>query len=206
MAGSRILGASARVLGVRWQLQLLVAALLGAAGIYMLIDPGRGELVGGLVIGAYLVVDAISYIVSRMRNRPAGREGEIDALRAGVGLLTAALLFGLSFLDAITLVGVRLIIVIGGLPFGLLGLWLFALTVRAGARWGFAVANLLVIAYAILLLVTQFANSGAFDAVLVVVSGAAIVVAAALALLALVRARSARMADDPGTGRPSPSA
>ncbi len=157
------------------------------------------------MIGSYLVAEGIGFVIGRMGNRPAGRAGEIDALRAGVGLLTAALLFGLSFLDAITLVGVRLIIVIGGLPFGLLGLWLFALTIRAGARWGFAVANLLVIAYAILLIVTQFVNSGAFDAVLVVVSGAAIVVAVALALLALVRARSARMAEEPGIGRPSSS-
>ncbi len=127
-----------------------------------------------------------------MGNRPPGRAGEIDALRAGVGLLTAALLFGLSFLDAITLAGVRLIIVIGGLPVGLLGMWLFLLTVRTRARWGLAVTNLLVIAYAILLSVTQFVDSGAFAGVLVVVAGAAILVAIALALLALARARSRR--------------
>jgi uncharacterized membrane protein HdeD (DUF308 family) len=185
------------VLGVRWQIQLLVAGLLGAAGVYMLVDPGRGELVGGLIIGSYLVTDGMSYVISRMRNRPAGRAGEIDALRAGVGLLTAALLFGLSFLDAITLTGVRLIIVIGGLPFGLLGLWLFLLTVRGEARWGLAIANLLVIAYAILLFVTQFVDSGAFAAVLGIVAAAAIVVAIALALLAAVRARSTQ-ADAPG--------
>jgi hypothetical protein len=178
------------MLGIRWQVQLLVAGLLGAAGGYMLVDPGRGELVGGLVIGSYLVVDGLGFVVGRMGNRPAGRVGEIDALRAGVGLLTAALLFGLSFLDAITLAGVRLIIVIGGLPFGLLGLWLFLLTVRTEVRWGFAVVNLLVIAYTILLFVTQFVDSGAFAGVLVVVAGAAIVVAIALALIAVVRARS----------------
>lgn len=192
MAGSRIREAGARVLGVRWQVQLLVAGLLGAAGVYMLVDPGRGELVGGLVIGGYLVVDGVSFVVGRLGNRPPGRAGEIDALRAGVGLLTAALLFGLSFLDAITLTGVRLIIVIGGLPVGLLGLWLFVLTLRGGARWGLAMANLLVIAYAILLFVTQFMDGEAFGSVLVIVAGAAIVVAIALALVAIARARSSR--------------
>jgi uncharacterized membrane protein HdeD (DUF308 family) len=191
VAGSRIREAGARVLGVRWQVQLLVAGLLAAAGVYMLVDPGRGELVGGLMIGGYLVFDGISFVVSRMGNRSPGRAGEIDALRAGVGLLTAALLFGLSFLDAITLTGVRLIIVIGGLPVGMLGLWLFALTLRSGARWGLALANVLVIAYAILLFVTQFMDSGAFGSVLVIVAGAAILVAIALALLAVVRARAA---------------
>lgn len=206
MTGSRIRSAGARALGVRWQLQLVVAALLAAAGAYMLVDPGRGELVGGLVIGSYLVVDGIGFLVARMGNRPPGRVGEVDALRAGIGLLTATLLFGLSFLAAITLTGVRLIIAIGGLPFGLLGLWLFALTVRAGARWGLAVASLLVIAYGVLLLITQFVDAGAFAAVLGIVAGAAIVVAVIVALVALVRARSARTADEPSTSRPSSSA
>ena len=128
-----------------------------------------------------------------MGSEPPGRGGEVDALRSGIGLLTATLLFGLSFLNAITLVGVRLIIVVGGLSFGVLGLWLVALTSRSGIRWGLGIVNVIVVAYAILLVVTQVANNGAFDTVLTVVAYGGIVSAILLAAVALFRARSARM-------------
>ena len=35
------------MLRARWQVQLIVAVLLAVAGAFMLIDPGRAELVAG---------------------------------------------------------------------------------------------------------------------------------------------------------------
>ena len=193
MSGGGIRNAGSKMLGARWQVQLIVAVLLAVAGAFMLIDPGRAELVAGLVMGAIFLLEGISYVAGRMGSEPSGRGGEVDALRSGIGLLTATLLFGLSFLNAITLVGVRLIIVVGGLSFGVLGLWLVALTSRSGIRWGLGIVNVIVVAYAILLVVTQVANSGAFDTVLTVVAYGGIVSAILLAAVALLRARSARM-------------
>ena len=188
--GSR--NASSMMRGARWQVLLILAVLLAVAGAFMLIDPGRAELVAGLAVGALFLLEGISYVVGRMGSQPPGRGGEVDALRSGIGLLTATLLFGLSFLNAITLVGVRLIIVVGGLSFGVLGLWLVVLTARSGIRWGFGIVHAIVVAYAILLLVTQVANNGAFDAVMTVVAYGAIVSAIILVVVALLRARSAR--------------
>ncbi len=190
MSGDVIRGAGATVLGARWQLQLVTAAILAVAGIVMLLDQARAELVVGLVLGAYFLVEGVGYIVGRMGNRGPGRAGEVDALRAGVGLLTAALLFGLSFLEAITLTGVRVILIIGGVPFGVLGLWLWLLSRGSAGRLGFAVANVLVAALGILLFVTQFVDGTVFGRVVVVVAWGAIILAALLALIALVRARS----------------
>jgi hypothetical protein len=188
--------------GARWQIQLIAAAVFAVAGVFMLVDPARAELVAGLAIACYFIAEGILYAASRMAGHAPDRTGELDALRAGIGLLTAALLLGLSFVDAITLTGVRLIIVIGGVPFGLLGLWLAALTVRSGFRWGLAVVSLAIIAYGILLLVTQFVDEAAFAAALGVVAGGAIVVAFVLAAVALIRARSTRPAPQHDAARP----
>ncbi len=190
MSGSAILGAGSRVRGARWQVQLGVAVILGASGAFMLLDQGRAELFSGLVAGGFFLVEGIAYLVGRFGSRESAPGGEVDALRAGVGLLTAALLFGLSFLQAITLAGVRLILAIGGIPFGLLGLWLFVVTRKAGLRWGALAANLLVTAYGALLVYTQFVDEMAFGSVVAVVAGALLVIAVVLAAVALFRARS----------------
>ena len=104
-----------------WPIQIIGAAVLAALGVFMLLDSGRAELFAGLVFGGFLLVDGIRWAVTRIGAKQFGRIGEIESLRAGIGLLTAIMLFGLSFLDAITLSGVRLILAIGGIAYGLLG-------------------------------------------------------------------------------------
>lgn len=181
--------AGTTVLGARWQLQLVVAAALGVAGVAMLLDPGRAELVVGLVMGAFLLVEGIAYVVGRMGGRQPDRGGELEALRAGVGLLTAALLFGLSYLDAITLTGVRLILIIGGIPFGLLGIAAWVLSRHVVQRFGFLVANVAVVAIGVILFATQFVDETLFGDIVTVVAWGAIVLAIALAIFGLLRAR-----------------
>ncbi len=112
------------------------------------------------------------------------------SLRAGVGLLTAALLFGLSFLEAITLGGVRLILAIGGIPFGLLGLGMVVLGMGMGIRWSLAIVSAVVTAYGVLLLYTQFVDAAGFSAVLTILAAAALLAAGVLAVRAILGARS----------------
>lgn len=181
--------AGTTVLGARWQVQLIVAAALAIAGVAMLIDPGRAELVVGLILGAFFLVAGIAYVVGRMGGAAPDRASEVEALRAGVGLLTAALLFGLSFLDAITLTGVRLILIIGGVPFGLLGIGAWVLSGRVVQRLGSLVANVLVVIVGAILFVTQFLDETLFGNIVTVVAWAAIVLAVALALFGLIRGR-----------------
>ncbi len=177
------------VLGADPKLQLGAAAALAATGVFMLLDKGRSELIAGLVLGGYFAVVGIAHIVSRFSTADFGRAAEGHALRAGIGLVSAALLFGLSFLEAITLVGVRLILAIGGIPLGLMGIWLAILTRASGFRWGFSIVNAFIAAYGVLLLYTQFVDERAFGTVLTVVAWSAIALAVVLAALGLFRAR-----------------
>ncbi len=177
-----------------WPVQGIGAAILAVLGAFMLLDPGRAELFAGLVFGGYLLVDGIRYVVTRIGARQFGRIGEIESLRAGVGLLTAALLFGLSFLEAITLGGVRLILAIGGIPFGLLGLGMVVLGMGMGIRWSLAIISAVVTAYGILLLYTQFVDAAGFSAVLTILAAAALLAAGVLAVRAILGARSGAVA------------
>lgn len=173
-----------------WPLQIIGAAVLAALGVFMLLDSGRAELFAGLVFGGFLVVDGIRWAVTRIGAKQFGRIGEIESLRAGIGLLTAVLLFGLSFLDAITLGGVRLILAIGGILFGLLGLAMVGLGMRAGIRWALAVISVIVTAYGVLLLYTQFVDETGFGTILTIVAGLALLAAVVLAVRAILGARS----------------
>ncbi|MEO8207966.1 MAG: hypothetical protein ABI598_02935, partial [Chloroflexota bacterium] len=75
-----------------WPVQILIAAVLGALGVFMLVDPGRAELFAGLVLAGYFLVDGIRYVVTRIGAQQFGRVGEIESIRAGIGMLSAALL------------------------------------------------------------------------------------------------------------------
>lgn len=192
MGAAGIRTAGTTVLGARWQVQLIVAAGLGVGGVAMLLDPGRAELVVGLILGAFLLVEGIVYVLGRMGGAPPDRADEIEALRAGVGLLAAALLFGLSFLDAITLTGVRLILIIRGVPFGLLGIGAWVMSRQVVQRFGFLVANVLVVSVGVILFATQFVDDTLFGRIVTVVAWAAIVLGIALALFGLIRARATK--------------
>lgn len=175
-----------------WPLQIIGAAVLAALGVFMLLDSGRAELFAGLVFGGFLLVDGIRWAVTRIGAKQFGRIGEIESLRAGIGLLTAVMLFGLSFLDAITLGGVRLILAIGGIAFGLLGLVMVMVGMRTGIRWALAVISVIVTAYGVLLLYTQFVDETGFGTILTIVAGLALLAAAVLAVRAILGARSGR--------------
>lgn len=172
-----------------WPIQIMAAAVLGSLGVFMLVDPARAELVAGLVFGGYLLVDGIRWAVTRIGAQEFGRIGELESLRAGIGLLTAVLLFGLSFVEAITLSGVRLILAIGGIPFGILGLMTVVLGMGAGIRWGLGLASAIIVAYGVLLLYTQFVNESGFATILTVLAAIALAGAAVMALRAIVGAR-----------------
>ena len=176
-----------------WPIQIIAAAVLAALGVFMLVDPGRGELFAGLVFGAFLLVDGIRWAVTRIGAKQFGRVGEIESLRAGIGLLTAVLLFGLSFLDAITLGGVRLILAIGGIAFGLLGFVTVVLGIGTGLRWALAVISLVVTVYGVLLLYTQFVDETGFATILNIVAAIALLGAAILGLRAILRARTGKL-------------
>lgn len=173
-----------------WPIQIIGAAVLAALGVFMLLDSGRAELFAGLVFGGFLLVDGIRWAVTRIGAKQFGRIGEIESLRAGIGLLTAIMLFGLSFLDAITLSGVRLILAIGGIAYGLLGFVMVVLGMGAGIRWALAVISLIVTAYGVLLLYTQFVDETGFGTILTVVAAIALLGAAVLAVRAILGARS----------------
>ncbi len=174
-----------------WPVQILAAAVLGALGVFMLVDPARAELFAGLVLAGYFLVDGIRYVVTRFGAKEFGRIGELESVRAGIGLLTAALLFGLSFLDAITLAGTRLILAVGSIPFGLLGLAIVLLGMGAGLRWTLAAASVVVTAYGVLLAYTQFVDAAGFATILTIVAAIALLGAAILAVRAILGARSA---------------
>ncbi|MEO8462837.1 MAG: hypothetical protein ABI555_06470 [Chloroflexota bacterium] len=174
-----------------WPVQILAAAVLGALGVFMLVDPARAELFAGLVLAGYFLVDGIRYVVTRFGAKEFGRIGELESVRAGIGLLTAALLFGLSFLDAITLAGTRLILAVGAIPFGLLGLAMVLLGMGAGLRWTLAAASVVVTAYGVLLAYTQFVDEAGFATILTIVAAIALLGAAILAVRAILGARSA---------------
>ncbi len=185
-----------------WPVQMVVAAVLAATGVFMLVDPGRAELLAGLVFGGYFLVDGIRWAITRIGAHQFGRIGEIESLRAGIGILTAGMLFGLSFLDAITLTGVRLILAIGGIPFGLLGLWTVLLGMGTGIRWIAAISSAIVVAYGILLIYTQFVDATGFATILAVLAAIALVAAAILAVRAILGLRSAPAGRD-ATGTPA---
>ena len=174
-----------------WPVQILAAAIVGALGVFMLVDPARAELFAGLVLAGYFLVDGIRYVVTRFGAKEFGRIGEIESVRAGIGLLTAALLFGLSFLNAITLAGTRLILAVGSIPFGLLGLAMVLLGMGAGLRWALAAASVVVTAYGVLLVYTQFVDEAGFATILTIVAAIALLGAAILAVRAILSARSA---------------
>lgn len=173
-----------------WPIQIIAAAVLAALGVFMLLDAGRAELFVGLVFGGFLLVDGIRWAVTRIGAKEFGRVGEIESLRAGIGLLTAIMLFGLSFLDAITLGGVRLILAIGGVIFGLLGFVMVVLGMGMGIRWALAVISLIVTTYGVLLLYTQFVDETGFGTILTIVAAIALIAAAVLAVRAILGARS----------------
>lgn len=174
----------------RWPIQIIGAGVLAALGIFMLLDSGRAELFVGLVFGGFLLVDGVRWGVTRIGARQFGRIGEIESLRAGIGLVTAVMLFGLSFLDAITLGGVRLILAIGGVAYGLLGLVMVVLGMGAGIRWALVAISLIVTAYGVLLLYTQFVDETGFGTILNFVAAIALVGAAVLTVRAILGARS----------------
>ncbi len=183
-----------------WPVQIIGAAVLAGVGIFMLVDPGRAELLAGLVLGGFLLVDGIRWAVTRIGAQQFGRIGEIESLRAGIGLLTAVLLFGLSYLEAITLPGTRLILAIGGIPFGLLGLWMVILGMGTGIRWSLAVISVVVTAYGALLIYTQFVDAGGFATILTMVAAGELLGAALLAVRAILGARSSRADKSPSGG------
>ncbi len=176
-----------------WPLQIIGAAVLAALGVFMLLDSGRAELFVGLVFAGFLLVDGIRWALTRIGAKQFGRIGEIESLRAGIGLLTAVMLFGLSFLDAITLGGVRLILAIGGLMFGLLGLVMVVLGIGSSIRWGLAIFSVIIVAYGVLLVYTQFVDETGFATILNVVAAIALLGAAVLAIRAILRARSGKV-------------
>lgn len=186
-------GISSGIWNASWPLQIMGAAVLAALGVFMLLDSARAELFAGLVFGGFLLVDGIRWAVTRIGAKQFGRIGEIESLRAGIGLLTAVMLFGLSFLDAITLGGVRLILAIGGLGFGLLGLVMVVLGIGSGIRWALAIFSVIIVAYGVLLLYTQFVDETGFATILNVVAAIALLGAAVLALRAILRARSGKV-------------
>ncbi len=189
--------AGAGIWNARWPVQILAAAVLGALGVFMLVDPARAELFAGLVLAGYFLVDGIRYVVTRFGTQEFGRIGEIESVRAGIGLLTAALLFGLSFLDAITLAGTRLILAVGSIPFGLLGLAMVLLGMGAGLRWTLAAASVILTAYGALLVYTQFVNEAGFATILTIVAAIALLGAAILAVRAILGVRSTSSGSGP---------
>lgn len=78
------------------------------------------------------------------------------------------------------------------MPFGLLGIGAWVMSRQVVQRFGFLVANVLVVSVGVILFATQFVDDTLFGRIVTVVAWAAIVLAIALALFGLIRARATK--------------
>jgi uncharacterized membrane protein HdeD (DUF308 family) len=191
--------------GADWRIVILEGVVLIAAGVYLLADGQRGEFILGVVVAAALLVDGLRQWFVAFRRLGRGRARELTLIRGAVGIVAGGFVLGLSLLQQITVVGVRLAIGIGGLVYGLLGLAVAAPHIRARqANWTAIAYDLLLVVLAVLLLF-RAATGDTLTNLLAVIAWIVIGTGALIALVGIGRHLVARSRDSgvPASSPPS---
>jgi uncharacterized membrane protein HdeD (DUF308 family) len=126
--------------------------LLILAGIYFLADGQRAEFILGATISAALILDGgrqclFGFTLKRSQLR------DLTLVRGAIGIVVGLPVIALSVTQQITVVGIRAVLGIGVLAYGLLGLWITRPSETAhDAHWWPAGLDLLMVALGLLLI------------------------------------------------------
>jgi uncharacterized membrane protein HdeD (DUF308 family) len=182
-----------------WIVAIAVGLLLILAGIYFLADGERAEFILGATISATLILDGVrlclvGFTLSRSQKR------DLTLVRGAIGILVGLPVIALSVTGQITVVGIRAVLGVGVLAYGLLGLWITRPSETAhDARWVPAGLDLLMIALG-LLLIYRVVTSDSISLLLAVIGWLAIGSGVAYVAVGLVRRR--RISDPVPEGQP----
>ncbi len=134
-----------------WIVAVAIGLLLILAGIYFLTDGERAEFILGATISAALILDGVrlwrvGFSLKRSQLR------DLTLVRGAIGIVVGLPVIALSATGQITVVGVRAVLGVGLLAYGLLGLWITRPSEKArDARWVSAGLDLLMVALGLLL-------------------------------------------------------
>ena len=178
--------------GADWRIVILEGVALIAAGVYLLADGQRGEFILGVVVAAALLVDGVRQGFLGFRRLQRGRPRELTLIRAAVGVVAGGFVLGLTALQQITVVGVRIAIGVGGLVYGLLGLAVVAPQIRARqANWTTIAFDILLVVLSILLLF-RAATGDSLTNLLTVIAWIVIATGVVITIVGLARHMMAR--------------
>jgi uncharacterized membrane protein HdeD (DUF308 family) len=122
-----------------------------AIGVFMLANPTRASDVIRFLIALVLLLDSLRHIVDGFRHR--GPSSQWETLRGGIGVAVAVLALLSAGSDYVENDGVRQLLAIGLLAYGLLGLVSIIFTFRStGVNGGAIIADVLAIVLGLLLL------------------------------------------------------
>ena len=131
---------------------MAIGLLLIVAGIYFLADGERAEFILGATISAALILDGVrlwraGFTLRRSQMR------DLTLVRGVIGIAVGLPVIALSATGQITVVGVRAVLGVGVLAYGLLGLWTTRPSKRGReTRWVSAGLDLLMVALGLLLI------------------------------------------------------
>ena len=189
--------------GADWRIVIIEGVALIAAGIYLLADGQRGEFILGVVVAAALLVDGVRQGILGFRRLERGRPRELTLIRGAVGVVAGGFVLGLTVLQQITVVGVRIAIGVGGLVYGLLGLTVVAPHIRARqANWTAIAFDVLLVVLSVLLLF-RAATGDTLTNLLAVIAWIVIGTGTVITLVGLARHMMARSKVDRSPDIPS---
>jgi uncharacterized membrane protein HdeD (DUF308 family) len=182
-----------------WRVVVGEGALLILAGIYLLADGERAEFVLGLAVAAALLVDGGRQWLVGFRRLQRGRTRDLTLIRGAIGIVTGGLVLILSILQQVTVVGIRIAIGFGSLPYGLLGLVLGLPLIRTRQPgWTSMLFDVLLILLSTLLLY-RVATGDTILGLLTVTSWLVIGSGIVLVAAGVVRSRRPRSPSDPAS-------
>jgi hypothetical protein len=175
-----------------WIVAMAIGLLLILAGIYFLADGERAEFILGATIAAVLILDGVRlWRVGRTLKRSQLRD--LTLVRGTIGIVVGLPVIGLSATQQITVVGIRAVLGLGLLAYGLLSLWITRPSERArDARWVSAGLDLLMVALG-LLLIYRVVTSDSISVLLGVIAW--LVIGSGVAFIAVGLVRRLRMPD-----------
>jgi uncharacterized membrane protein HdeD (DUF308 family) len=174
--------------------------LLILAGIYFLADGERAEFILGATISAALILDGARLCLSGFTLRRSQLR-DLTLVRGAIGIVVGLPVIALSATGQITVVGIRAVLGVGVLAYGLLGLWITRPSETGrDARWVPAGLDLLMIALG-LLLIYRVVTSDSISLLLGVIGWLAIGSGVAYITVGLVR--RLRMSDPDPQGQQS---